>query len=243
MSISKQMSRFKQDPAWLGNEANIVNSGDGGDGAAATPKKTRAKKEGATPRKPRAAPKKKDAAKAMTEDNIDNHEQGEAKVEDGQDGEAGDSPEGVPPTPKGKSNKVYISPSSFPKNERLYVLTHKRSSPAASPSPAALAKPRSPPQSTKRITTTCKWTASLTTLLTSFLAVRSQLVWARRGSSVPRVPPIVDVTDLFPTAPRSPPRKETAPTASRMRVREMPIMMLQKGRRRRITRSIKLVVW
>lgn len=175
MSLSKQMSRFKQDPAWLGNEANIVNSGDGGDGAAATPKKGRAKKEGATPRKPRAAPKKKAAAKAKTEDEGNDEEAGEAMIEDGQDGEGGDSPRAVPSTPKDKNNKVSISLPPFPSNfESVYPDT-SRLSPAASPSLVALARPRPPPQSTKRTTTICRWTLSLTILLTTSLEVRSQL--------------------------------------------------------------------
>lgn len=116
MSLSKQMSRFKQDPAWLGNEANIVNSGDG---VAATPKKGRAKKEGATPRKPRAPPKKKTVAKAKTEEDADDEDAGETVMEDDQDGEGGDSPAAVPSTPKSKNNKVSISLPPFPLSLRV----------------------------------------------------------------------------------------------------------------------------
>ena len=112
MSLSKQMSRFKQGPAWLDNEANIVHSGDGGDGVAATPKKGRAKKESTTPRKPRAPSKKKTAAKAQTGEDVD-EEAGEAMMQQN-DEEGGDSPGAVPSTPKGKNNKVCTLPSLKP---------------------------------------------------------------------------------------------------------------------------------
>ena len=102
------MSHFKQELAWLDNEANIMNSGDGGDGVAATPKKGRARKEGATPRKQRAPPKKKTAAKAKTGEDVD-EVAGEAMMQQA-DEEGGDSLAAVPSTPKGKNNRVYTLP-------------------------------------------------------------------------------------------------------------------------------------
>lgn len=104
------MRRMKDDPNWIGSEANIANSG-GGDGAG-TPAKVRGGAKKAAPSRKRASDKSKITLASKIKECEDDPEAGGDLMNEDDD-EGVQSPGTIPVTPrKGNNNKVCILFSS-----------------------------------------------------------------------------------------------------------------------------------